>query len=235
MFIKINLDITMNSLTFKALRGFATLVIALGILIFLPAWTFNYPQGWLYWSVFTISSLWGTLYLLKKGPELISRRLKAGPKAEKEKTQKIIQAFSGILTVLTLSFSSLDHRFGWSNVPFYISVITYFLVLVGYFIVYKVFMENSYAASVVEVSSGQKVISTGPYSVVRHPMYAGSSMMYVFSPLALGSYWGLILSFCLFLNITLRLVNEEKFLIKNLPGYSEYMQKVRWRLVPYVW
>ncbi len=225
----------MNSLTFKALRGYATLTIALGLLIFLPAWTLNYPQGWLYWSVFSVSSLWGTLYLLKKDPALISRRLKSGPKAEKEKTQKIIQAFSGILTVLTLGFSSLDHRFGWSHVPFFISVITYVLVLAGYFLVFKVFRENSFASSVIEISEGQRVISTGPYSVVRHPMYAGSLTMYVFSPLALGSYWGLVFSFCLFLNVTRRLVNEEKFLIKNLPGYSDYMQSVRWRLVPYIW
>jgi protein-S-isoprenylcysteine O-methyltransferase Ste14 len=225
----------MNSLTFKALRGFATLVIALGILIFLPAWTFDYPQGWIYWSIFFMSSLWGTLYLLKKDPALISRRLKSGPKAEKEKSQKIIQAFSSILTILTLGFSSLDHRFGWSYVPFYISVITYMLVLVGYLIVFFVFRENSYAASVVEVSSGQKVITTGPYSIIRHPLYSGTIMMYVFSPLALGSYWGLIFSSCLFINVTVRLVHEEKFLIKNLPGYSDYMQNVRWRLIPYIW
>jgi protein-S-isoprenylcysteine O-methyltransferase Ste14 len=222
-------------LTRKALIGLAQLVIVLGVLLFVPAWSVDFWQAWVFLFIFSIAVVAITLYLLKNDPKLIEGRLKAGPYAEKEKNQKIIQTFASLFFILLIVVPALDHRFHWSDVPIHFVLVGDIFVLLGFLIVFLVFKENSYAVGVIEVGKGQKVISTGPYAVVRHPMYSGALLMLCFVPLALGSWWGLIFIFPMFFVIVLRLLDEEKFLSKNLPGYKEYRQKTRYRLVPFVW
>ena len=130
---------------------------------------------------------------------------------------------------------ALDHRFHWSDVAIHFILVGDIFVLLGLLIVFLVFKENSYAAGVIEVGKEQKVISTGPYALVRHPMYTGALLMLCFVPLALGSWWGLVFILPMFVVIVLRLLEEEKFLLKNLPGYNEYCQTTRYRLVPFIW
>jgi protein-S-isoprenylcysteine O-methyltransferase Ste14 len=224
-----------KSIKQKAFSGFLFLTIMLGLSIFLPARTFNYRQGWIYFIIFILSCLLITIYFFKKDPDLIQRRLKAGPAAEKEKSQKIIQAFSSIFFVSIFIISGLDYHSGWSCVPLMLSIAGDILSAVGFIIIFFVFKENSYTSSIIEVGDEQKVISTGLYGMVRHPMYSGAFLMLLFTPFALGSYWGLIPVIGIILTIILRLLEEEKYLMKNLPGYKEYMEKVRFRLIPGVW
>jgi protein-S-isoprenylcysteine O-methyltransferase Ste14 len=176
-----------------------------------------------------------TLYFLKKDPDLIQRRVQVGPAAEQQTSQKIIQGFAAIFFILPFIVSSLDHRFGWSHIPIYLVLLGDILVALGLYIVYLVFRENTFTSATIEVSDEQRVISTGPYAMVRHPMYAGAFLMLLGIPLALGSWWAFILIFLLFAAIIWRLLDEEKFLAKNLPGYDAYRQKVRYRLIPFMW
>jgi protein-S-isoprenylcysteine O-methyltransferase Ste14 len=172
--------------------GLVFLAIAMGLLLFLPAGTARYWQAWAYLGVFFGASFLITLYLMKKDPELLERRLSAGPTAEKEKSQKIIMLFASIGFIALLVVSALDHRYKWSNVPLYMVIGGDVLTAVGFYIVFLVYKENSFTSATIEVAGDQKVISTGPYAVVRHPMYAGSLLYILGMPFALGSYWGLV-------------------------------------------
>jgi protein-S-isoprenylcysteine O-methyltransferase Ste14 len=165
----------------------------------------------------------------------LERRVNAGPRAEKENSQKIMQVLATIAFIAVLALPAFDHRLCWSPVPSYVAVAGDVLVVLGLLIVFPVFKENTYTAGVITVETGQKVISTGPYARVRHPMYAGSLVMLLGVPLALGSSWGLITFIPITIVIVWRLLEEEKFLLENLPGYSEYRNRVRYRLVPYIW
>lgn len=224
-----------NKIILKASLGFLNLAIMLGLSIFLPVWTLNYWQGWLYYSVFIISCLLITLYFFKKDPALIQRRLKAGPTAETQKSQKIIQALSSFFFLGIFIVSGLDFHYGWSYVPGILSIIADIFAAVGFLVIFFVFKENSYTSSIIEVGDEQKVITTGPYSKVRHPMYSGAFLMLVFTPFALGSFVGLIPVIGIILAIILRLLNEENYLIINLSGYKEYIEKVHFRLIPGIW
>jgi protein-S-isoprenylcysteine O-methyltransferase Ste14 len=204
----------------------------MGLLLFVPAGTARYWQAWIYLAVFFGSSLLITLYLMKKDPALLKRRLSGGPTAEKEKTQKIIMFFTTIGFIALLVVPALDHRFGWSRVPFYIVIAGDLLTALGFYIVFLVYKENTFAFATIRVACDQKVISTGPYAVLRHPMYAGSSLYLLGMPLALGSYWGLLVIAAAMPFLIWRLLDKERFLSKNLQGYTEYCAKVRWRLIP---
>jgi len=173
--------------------------------------------------------------LWEKDPKLLERRVEAGPSAEKEKSQKIIQVFASIFFIAVLIIPSFDHRYGWSSIPFFIVIAGDFLVALGFFLIFLVLRENTFAAATIEVSANQKVITTGPYSIVRHPMYSGALIMLLCTPLALGSWWGMLTLIPFTLILIWRLLDEEKFLSKNLPGYNEYRQKVRYRLIPLLW
>jgi len=210
-------------------------MIAWALIIFLPAWTINYLRGWIYFFVFIIPCILITVYFFKHDKRLIEHRLTSGPTAEKERNQKIIQSFTGLLCIVLNVLSVFDFRFGWSEVSFYISLISDFFILVGFYIMFLVFKENSFASSVIEVQEEQKVISTGLYSKVRHPMYSGGILMFIFIPPALGSLYGLICSMFLIIFIYLRAIDEEKLLLRNLNGYKEYCDKVRYRLIPFIW
>ena len=223
------------SITKQALSGLAALAIVLWLVLFVPAWTLNYWQAWIYWLVFVVCVTAISVYFIKKDPKLIEKRVKAGPGAETEIVQKVIQTLAAIFFILLLLTPSLDHHFQWSNVPAYVSIVSYVFVVLGLLIVFLVFKANSFASATIEVGSEQKVISTGAYGVVRHPMYSGALLMLLFTPLALGSFWGLLAFPPILVAIAVRLKEEEKFLSKNLAGYAEYCQKVKYRLIPYVW
>ncbi len=225
----------MNSLAAKSFIGLVQLLIVLAVLLFLPAWTVHYWEAWVFLLVFSVSVFVITLYFLREDPKLIESRLKAGPGAEQQKSQKIIQALASIFFILPFLIASLDHRFGWSNVPTYLVVLGDLFVALGLFFVFLVFRENTFTSATIELREEQQVISTGPYALVRHPMYAGAFIMLLGVPLALGSWWAFIPVFLLFAAIVWRLLEEEKFLAKNLPGYASYRQKVRYRLIPFIW
>ena len=204
----------------------------MGLLIFLPAGTAQYWQAWSFLTVFFGASLLITLYLMKNDPALLKRRLRGGPTAEKEKTQKIIMSFTTIGFIALLVVPALDHRFMWSSVPFYLVVAGDILTALGFYIVFLAYRENTFTSATIEVACSQKVISTGPYAIVRHPMYGGSLLYLLGMPLALGSYWGLLALTGTMPFLIWRLFDEERFLCRNLPGYTDYRAKVRWRLIP---
>jgi len=224
-----------RKLTINALLGLAGLAIVLWLVLFLPSLSLNYWEAWTYWVVFVVSVTAITAYFLKQDQMLIENRLKTGTMAEKERSQKLIQAFASVDFILLILVPSFDHRFHWSNVPAYLAITGDVFVFLGLLIIFRVFRENSYTSVAIEVGKGQKAVTTGPYGVIRHPMYAGALLMLFFTPLALGSFWGLIFFFPMLAILALRIIVEEKFLSMNLPGYVSYCQKVRYRLFPFIW
>jgi len=219
----------------KAIGGLVRLLIILAGLVFLPAWTLDYWQAWVFLVVFFVPALAISLYVMKNDPSLLERRVHAGPRAEKEKSQKIIQSLASMMFMLAIVFPAIDHRFGWSTVPPFVVAVGDVLIALGFLIVFLVFKENTFASATIEVDLGQRVVSTGLYAVVRHPMYMGGFCIFAGVPLALGSWWGLFLLVPSTLVIVWRLLEEEKFLMTSLPGYSEYRTRVRYRLVPRLW
>jgi protein-S-isoprenylcysteine O-methyltransferase Ste14 len=225
----------MSALNIRAMAGLLQLLIIMAAIIFLPARTLDYWQAWIFLAVFFGSVLAITFYLMKNDPKLLERRVNAGPGAEQGNTQKIIQSLAAIAFIAMFVVSALDHRFAWSAVPPYVSVLGDVLVALGLYFVFLVFKENSFASGTIEVGAEQRVIATGPYALVRHPMYIGALVMLLGVPLALGSCWGVLTIIPMVLVLVARLLNEEKFLAKNLAGYSEYQTKVKSRLLPLIW
>jgi protein-S-isoprenylcysteine O-methyltransferase Ste14 len=204
-------------------------------LIFWPAGTFNYWQGWLFFAVFAASTTGFGVYLAIYDKPLLERRLKAGPQHEKEWSQKIIVSlvFVGFFALIVLP--ALDHRFGWSPVASWVTILADILIVLSFLFMFWVLKVNSFAASNVRVEQGQQVIDTGPYAYVRHPMYAGAFWLLVGIPLALGSWWSLGLIVLCLPVLLWRLLDEEKILRKDLPGYTAYTHKVPYRLIPHGW
>lgn len=219
----------------KAFLGLVLLLVLVWLGLFLPAWTLDFFQAWAFWLIFSTSTIIITLYLLKNDIRLLETRIKIGPVAEKEKSQKIIQIFGHILWIFLFIVPGFDHHYHWSNIPLYLVITGDICVLLGFIIIFLVFKENSFASSIIETDREQKVIMTGPYEIVRHPMYTSGLLLVLFIPLALGSYWALFFSLLSFIKIIIRLLYEEKFLLKNLPGYKEYCEKTRYRLIPFIW
>jgi protein-S-isoprenylcysteine O-methyltransferase Ste14 len=225
----------MKNINKKAFSGLIFLLFVIALTLFLSAWTLNYWRAWTFLVVFGVSVFAITIYLMKNDPKLLERRVQAGPAAEKETIQKFIQSIAGLAFISIFIFSAFDHRFMWSRMSSFLSVIGDVLVVIGLLIVFLVFKENTFTSATIEVNVEQKVVSTGSYSLVRHPMYSGAFIMLIGVPLSLGSWWGLLAVIPLIVVIVLRLLNEEKFLSRNLQGYKEYCQKVRSRLIPFVW
>jgi protein-S-isoprenylcysteine O-methyltransferase Ste14 len=219
----------------KAFGGLLFLLLVMAMLLFLPAQTVSYWQAWVFLAVFGASALAITLYLMKNDPKLLERRVSAGPTAEKDWRQKIIQTTASAGFAAILVVSALDHRFAWKPVPLYVSMAGEVLVAFGFLIVFLVYKENTFASATIELAPEQKVISTGPYKLVRHPMYMGASLLLVGIPLSLGSWWGLLVIALMMPALIWRLIAEEKFLAKNLVGYTEYQRTVRYRLMPFIW
>ncbi|HZY25268.1 MAG TPA: isoprenylcysteine carboxylmethyltransferase family protein [Bacteroidales bacterium] len=219
----------------RTILGFVLTTVIFELLLFGTAGSFNYWQGWLY-SIITFVFLGGSaIYLWKRDPALLERRTKVGAVYEKEKGEKIVQIIAVLGSILIAVIPALDYCFGWSHVPLYIVILGAILLIIGYYLVFLVFKVNSFASTTIEVATDQKVISTGPYGVVRHPMYLGALIALVGTPLSLGSWWGLIILISYVPGIIWRLLDEERFLSKNLQGYDEYRQKVRYRLIPLLW
>jgi protein-S-isoprenylcysteine O-methyltransferase Ste14 len=225
----------MRNVNAQAWFSLVALAIVMGLLLFVPAGTIHYWQAWVYLSIFAGASLLTTLYLMKKDPALLKRRLRGGPTAEKRRTQKLIMLCMSIAFIALLVVPALDHRFGWSAVPSSIVIVGDVLVAIGFYFIFLVYKENTFTSATIEVAEDQKVISTGPYSIVRHPMYASALLYLAGTPLALGSFWGLFALVAMIPFLMWRLYDEESFLAGNLSGYAEYQKKVRYRLVPHIW
>jgi protein-S-isoprenylcysteine O-methyltransferase Ste14 len=223
------------NVTAAAFRGLGFFLVVMALMIFVPAWSLTYWQGLVYWLVFAGSCLAITLGLMARDPDLLRRRLQAGAAAEAEPTQKAIQAVASVAFIATILVPPFDHLLGWSNVPAATSIVADVLAALGFYGVYLTFRENSFAAATIRVEGEQPVITTGPYALVRHPMYASAGVMVLATPIALGSWWGLIPAVLLMAAIVVRLLDEERFLAFNLPGYAAYMQRTRFRLVPGIW
>ena len=222
----------MKKLNLKAWLGLIVLAIVMGLLLFLPGGDVRYWQAWVFLAVFFGTSFSITIYLMKKNPALLERRLRAGPTAEKEHTQKVIMFFTSVGFIGVLGVSALDHRFGWSVMPLSLIIAGDILILTGFYIVFLVYKENPFSSATIEVAQGQKVISTGPYALVRHPMYTGGLLYLTGMPLALGSFWGFLALVGMVPFLLWRLFDEERFLSKHLRGYTDYRGKVPWRLIP---
>jgi protein-S-isoprenylcysteine O-methyltransferase Ste14 len=205
--------------------------VLIGLALFLSAGTTNYWQAWVYLGVGAASGVPLTLHIMND-PILLENRTKAGPTAEQRPLQKIIVASITIPYIAAFIVPGLDYRFGWSSVPSWLAIVGDILIVVAMWMVYRVFKENSYGSATVEISQDQKVISTGPYAIVRNPMYSSAAVYFIGMSLALGSYWGLIPAALMILGFVWRLFDEEKFLAQNLPGYTDYCAKVRWHLIP---
>jgi protein-S-isoprenylcysteine O-methyltransferase Ste14 len=221
--------------TRTSLRRTVGFLVVLALTIMLPAWSWRYWQGWLYWAVFSAATMLTGFYFIRHDPKLAARRLRAGPAAESRKSQKVIQTFTSVFMALTFLIPGFDRHFGWSAVPPLWSIGGDVAVAVSYWIVFRTFKANSYAAATVVVESQQTVATTGPYAWVRHPMYSGAIVMLLATPIALGSLWGLIFAAAACAAIVWRLLDEEDFLRANLPGYAEYCRTTRSRLVPGIW
>jgi protein-S-isoprenylcysteine O-methyltransferase Ste14 len=223
------------SLQARGWLALAALAVVMGLLLFVPAGTVRYWQAWVYLSIFTGASVLTTLYLMRKDPALLERRMSGGPTAEKLPAQKFIMLCTSIGFIALLVVPAFDHRFGWSRVPLGGVVAGDVLVAVGFYLISLVYRENTFTSATIEVAENQKVISTGPYAVVRHPMYASASLYLFGTPLALGSYWGFVPIAAMMPFLIWRLIDEERFLARNLSGYTEYQKRIRHRLVPFVW
>jgi protein-S-isoprenylcysteine O-methyltransferase Ste14 len=210
-------------------------LVVFGLLVFWPAGTFDYWQGWAFIAVFAASTMIPSLYLAAKNPAALERRMQAGPAAETRPLQKFIISFAFLSLGATIVVSALDFRFGWSSVPAAVSVVGDVLVGVGLLIAMITTIQNGYAGANIKVESDQMVVSTGVYSLVRHPMYFGNVVLMIGVPLALGSYWGLLFVIPGLVILATRILDEEKVLTLELSGYREYAQRVHYRLVPYVW
>ena len=216
----------------QILIRFILAFMILFIVFFLPAGTLRYWEAWIYIGILFSGASSVIIYFLKHDPEFLERRMRT---KEKVKEQKLIILLGWVLFLPTFLIPGFDKYYSWSEIPLPLIIISDVFVLAGYLIVIMVFRENSYASRVVEINSGQKVISTGPYAIVRHPMYSGNLLMYGFTPIALGSWWALIGSVLITVLILFRILSEEKFLSENLEGYKEYKHKTIYRLIPGIW
>lgn len=225
----------MTALTTRSFVSAVSLFVAMALLLFVPPWTLDWWQAWLFLAVYFGGSLALMLDLAKRDPALLERRMKGGPWAEERLEQKIIMTLASLGFFALLLIPAFDRRFGWSHLPVIIVLAGNALMLIGGYGVWRVFCENSFTSARIELAADQRVISTGPYALVRHPMYTTALVMMIGIPLALGSLWGLLAIVAMVPALVWRMFDEERFLAAGLPGYAEYKQKVRYRLIPHVW
>lgn len=221
-----------------AIRTVASMAAGLAffaVTLFWPAGTFRYWQAWLFVAVFALATLLPSLYLAVADPDALARRMHAGPTAETRPAQRLVMSAIYLLSAALFVVSALDHRFGWSSVPTWLVIVGNVLVAVGLVVAQLVVIQNGYAAATITVEAGQRLVTTGLYGLVRHPMYVGGLVMMLGTPLALDSYWGLAVLVPSVVVLGARIVDEERMLTEQLPGYREYRQRVRYRLIPNVW
>ncbi len=222
----------MNDLAKKALIRTLGFSAFLGLLIIVPAGP-AFWQGWLYWIVFSLCCLVVTLYFLQHDPALVERRLRAG--AEKEASQKVVRALLSVVLIPLFVLPGIDHRFGWSHVPASVVAVADAMVVLGFAIIFMTFKANSHATAIIDVAPDQRVVSTGPYAMVRHPMYLGATLLLLATPFGLGSVWAIIFAILAVCALVWRLLEEERYLSQHLPGYDDYRRATRYRLVPFIW
>ena len=219
-------------LLFRAIAKFATGLLLVAALLFLPAGTLAYPGGWRFIGLLFVPMLILGAVLFVKSPTLLEKRLNA---KEKEGAQKGVLALSALLFIAGFVVAGLDHRFGWSSVPPWAIILASAVLLISYALYAEVMRENAYLSRTVEVQEGQQVVDTGLYGIVRHPMYAVTLWLFLSIPVVLGSWWSLLCFAPYAAVIILRIYNEEKVLTRSLPGYAEYKTRVKYRLIPFVW
>ena len=219
-------------LRMKMLTWFSIGFIVVALFLFLPAGSLLYWQAWVYLGVLFIPMILVMQYFLNHDPGLLERRMKA---REKYEPQKRIQIVSGVFFFIGFLIPGLDFRFGWSSVPVPLILVADAVVALGYLLVFLVFRENSYTSRIIEVETGQRVITTGPYAIIRHPMYLGVTLMFLATPLALGSWWAVPVFLFLPVVLVFRIRNEEEVLVRELPGYADYYRDVKYRLIPGIW
>jgi protein-S-isoprenylcysteine O-methyltransferase Ste14 len=224
-----------RNLAARTFAGFAQLTVILGLLLFIPAGTLAYSQAWFYLIVFVSSAALITAYLWKNDPVLLRRRVRGGPGAETQPRQNLVQLVASAAFAGELLVPSLDRRFGWSHLPTAAVIAGDLATALGFLGVFFVFRANPYTAATVEVMDGQRVVASGPYAIVRHPMYAAALVMLAGTPVALGSWWGLLALVPMTFAVVWRLLEEERYLERALPGYAAYRRRVRYRLLPFVW
>lgn len=207
----------------------------LAAVLFIPAGTLHYWQAWLFGVVFVLTTSALGLYFLKHDPALVKRRMAVGPTAEREPAQKIIMTILSISFLLMMVVPGLDHRWHWSSVPVWLVLLANAGIILSFVIFFVVMKQNSYAAATIKVEAGQPLVSTGIYAVVRHPMYSGALILMICMPLALGSYWTLLILIPALPVLAWRILNEENVLKRDLAGYADYCRKVRYRLIPGLW
>ena len=219
-------------LLLQALIKYLCGVILTGLLLFLPAGTFRYPGAWMFMGLLFLPMLILGAVLLTKAPDLLTKRLNH---REKENTQKGVVGLSALAFLASFILSGLDHRLGWTSVPMWLTVTAAALLLLSYAMYAEVMRENAYLSRTVEVQENQKVVSTGLYGIVRHPMYAATVVLFLAIPLVLGSWIGFAVMLVYPIVIAVRILNEEAVLTAGLDGYAEYKTKVKWRLIPFIW
>lgn len=224
------------TLAARAWAAIAGLTVAMGAVLFVTAGTVRYWQGWVYLLVYAGGAIVSTLYILGRDPALLERRMRGGPTAEKRPAQKVIMFFTSLCFIALLVVPALDFRFGWSRaLPPAVVLAGDALIAIGFSLILIVYRANTFAAATVQIAKDQRVISTGPYAVVRHPMYASATLYLVGTPLALGSSWGFVPLGVMMPFLIWRIFDEERLLAEQLPGYREYQQRVRHRLLPGIW
>jgi protein-S-isoprenylcysteine O-methyltransferase Ste14 len=207
-------------------------LVIIGAMLFWPAGTFDYWQGWMWLIVLSVSLTFILAYLAQRDPALLDRRARYG---EARPEQRLIIGLTALLYLAAFLLPGFDQRFGWSNVPAWVSIAAQIVVIASLAFIFRVYQINTYASRVVEVQEGQQVITSGPYALVRHPMYLGMSLLMIASPLALGSWWAVLPTLLLPFFLAARAKDEESLLADELKGYREYMQKTRYRLFPGIW
>ena len=223
----------MNKKLFSsAILKFLLGIILIGLLIFLPAGSFEYYQGWVLMGILFIPMLIAGIVMLIKSPNLLASRLKA---KEKQKEQDLVQKLSGLMFLAGFILAGLGYRFDWYVLPFSVTIIASVIFILGYVLYGEVLRENTYLSRTIEVQQGQDVIDTGLYGIVRHPMYSATLLLFLSMPLVLGSLYSLVIFLSYPFIIAFRIIHEENFLEENLQGYKEYKQKVKWRLIPFIW
>jgi protein-S-isoprenylcysteine O-methyltransferase Ste14 len=225
----------MNVLYLKGMGALAILFLVMASLLFLAAGTFAYWQAWVFLAVYFSASLAITLYLITSDPALLARRMSGGPFAEKEPAQRIIMSITSLAFVGLLVLPAIDHRLRWSELSPGAALAGDVLILLGWLGIFFVFREISFSSATIELAAEQRVISTGPYAWLRHPMYAAALVMLLGIPIALGSSRGVLIVVAMLPVLIWRLLDEERFLVRNLPGYAEYQRRVRYRLLPPIW
>ncbi|HMF60840.1 MAG TPA: isoprenylcysteine carboxylmethyltransferase family protein [Vicinamibacterales bacterium] len=225
----------MASLNVRAWLSLAVLALVMGLLLFVSAGTVHYWQAWIYLSLFFGMSAAITLDLMHHDPALLERRMRGGPTAERRPLQRFLMLGASLGFIGLLVLPALDFRFKWSTMPPGGVVIGDLLFAIGFGFIGRVYRENTFTSATIEVAEGQRVIATGPYAIVRHPMYASALLYLVGTPLALGSYRGLLALAFMLPFLIWRLVDEERLLVRDLRGYTDYQQRVRYRLVPFLW